>query len=173
MVDRLEAHGKWCDHRDLGSATAAPMWLPSARAMIRVIHAMTMSLAPEWGHYGSGSTPSRPAKSRRPRAMSKRIKKPGDDGGARNQGAVNPMGRVGKDGRIAKTSRCWCSISGAARSKAETIRHEARQGLAMGAAIFISCATGKDAEGDAAVVIKGRTRRTGRQGGVRGRREGS
>src|SRR3982750_4283233 len=57
------------------------------------IHAMTMSLAVEWGRYGirlntiaPGEIPTE--------GMSKRIK-PGDEAGARTI-AQNPMGRVGK-----------------------------------------------------------------------------
>ncbi|HEY4986435.1 MAG TPA: SDR family oxidoreductase, partial [Bradyrhizobium sp.] len=70
----------------------SPYVVPSAMSK-SAIHAMTMSLATEWGHYGirlntiaPGEIPTE--------GMSKRIK-PGDEAGARTK-AQNPMGRVGK-----------------------------------------------------------------------------
>ena len=70
----------------------SPYVVPSAMSK-SAIHAMTMSLATEWGHYGirlntiaPGEIPTE--------GMSKRIK-PGDEAGARTK-AMNPMGRVGK-----------------------------------------------------------------------------
>ncbi len=69
----------------------SPYVVPSAMSK-SAIHAMTMSLATEWGHYGirlntiaPGEIPTE--------GMSKRIK-PGDEAGARTK-AQNPMGRVG------------------------------------------------------------------------------
>ncbi len=69
----------------------SPYVVPSAMSK-SAIHAMTMSLAAEWGRYGirlntiaPGEIPTE--------GMSKRIK-PGDEAGARTK-AVNPMGRVG------------------------------------------------------------------------------
>ena len=69
----------------------SPYVVPSAMSK-SAIHAMTMSLATEWGHYGirlntiaPGEIPTE--------GMSKRIK-PGDEAGARTK-AMNPMGRVG------------------------------------------------------------------------------
>src|SRR5438045_9666585 len=71
---------------------SSPYVVPSAMSK-SAIHAMTMSLATEWGHYGirlntiaPGEIPTE--------GMSKRIK-PGDEAGARTK-ALNPMGRVGK-----------------------------------------------------------------------------
>src|ERR1700719_2585490 len=68
----------------------SPYVVPSAMSK-SAIHAMTMSLAAEWGRYGirlntiaPGEIPTE--------GMSKRIK-PGDEAGARTI-AVNPMGRV-------------------------------------------------------------------------------
>src|SRR3981189_3577338 len=70
----------------------SPYVVPSAMSK-SAIHAMTMSLATEWGRDGirlntiaPGEIPTE--------GMSKRIK-PGDEAGARTI-AVNPMGRVGK-----------------------------------------------------------------------------
>ena len=70
----------------------SPYVVPSAMSK-SAIHAMTMSLATEWGRYGirlntiaPGEIPTE--------GMSKRIK-PGDEAGARTI-ARNPMGRVGK-----------------------------------------------------------------------------
>jgi hypothetical protein len=70
----------------------SPYVVPSAMSK-SAIHAMTMSLATEWGRYGirlntiaPGEIPTE--------GMSKRIK-PGDEAGARTK-ALNPMGRVGK-----------------------------------------------------------------------------
>ena len=62
------------------------------------VHAMTMSLAVEWGKYGirlntiaPGEIPTE--------GMSKRIK-PGDEAGARTR-AQNPMGRIGVPSEVA------------------------------------------------------------------------
>ncbi|MGN1287632.1 MAG: SDR family oxidoreductase, partial [Bradyrhizobium sp.] len=69
----------------------SPYVVPSAMSK-SAIHAMTMSLAVEWGRHGirlntiaPGEIPTE--------GMSKRIK-PGDEAGARTK-AMNPMGRVG------------------------------------------------------------------------------
>ena len=69
----------------------SPYVVPSAMSK-SAIHAMTMSLAMEWGSYGirlntiaPGEIPTE--------GMSKRIK-PGDEAGARTK-RMNPMGRVG------------------------------------------------------------------------------
>src|SRR5207253_2484931 len=69
----------------------SPYVVPSAMSK-SAIHAMTMSLATEWGRHGirlntiaPGEIPTE--------GMSKRIK-PGDEAGARTR-AQNPMGRVG------------------------------------------------------------------------------
>jgi NAD(P)-dependent dehydrogenase (short-subunit alcohol dehydrogenase family) len=76
----------------------SPYVVPSAMSK-SAIHAMTMSLATEWGRYGirlntiaPGEIPTE--------GMSKRIK-PGDEAGARTI-AMNPMGRVGH-GRTAES----------------------------------------------------------------------
>ena len=76
----------------------SPYVVPSAMSK-SAIHAMTMSLATEWGRHGirlntiaPGEIPTE--------GMSKRIK-PGDEAGARTK-ALNPMGRVGTHGRIAE-----------------------------------------------------------------------
>src|SRR5437588_12688306 len=70
----------------------SPYVVPSAMSR-SAVHAMTMSLATEWGRYGirlntiaPGEIPTE--------GMSKRIK-PGDEAGA-NTKAQNPMGRVGR-----------------------------------------------------------------------------
>ena len=92
------------------------------------IHAMTMSLATEWGRYGirlntiaPGEIPTE--------GMSKRIK-PGDEAGARTI-AINPMGRVGKMEELQNLAVFLIS-GGCDWINGETIAMDGGQALAMG-----------------------------------------
>lgn len=105
----------------------SPYVVPSAMSK-SAIHAMTMSLAAEWGHYGirlntiaPGEIPTE--------GMSKRIK-PGDEAGARTT-AVNPMGRVGTMEELQNTAVFLIS-GGCDWINGETIAMDGGQALAMG-----------------------------------------
>jgi NAD(P)-dependent dehydrogenase (short-subunit alcohol dehydrogenase family) len=105
----------------------SPYVVPSAMSK-SAIHAMTMSLAAEWGHYGirlntiaPGEIPTE--------GMSKRIK-PGDEAGARTR-AVNPMGRVGTMEELQNTVVFLIS-GGCDWINGETIAMDGGQALAMG-----------------------------------------
>ena len=105
----------------------SPYVVPSAMSK-SAIHAMTMSLATEWGHYGirlntiaPGEIPTE--------GMSKRIK-PGDEAGARTK-AMNPMGRIGKMEELQNLAVFLIS-GGCDWINGETIAMDGAQALAMG-----------------------------------------
>src|ERR1700752_3448041 len=105
----------------------SPFVVPSAMSK-SAIHAMTMSLATEWGHYGirlntiaPGEIPTE--------GMSKRIK-PGDEAGARTR-AANPMGRVGTMEELQNLAVFLIS-GGCDWINGETIAMDDGQALAMG-----------------------------------------
>jgi NAD(P)-dependent dehydrogenase (short-subunit alcohol dehydrogenase family) len=122
----------------------SPYVVPSAMSK-SAIHAMTMSLATEWGHYGirlntiaPGEIPTE--------GMSKRIK-PGDEAGARTK-AMNPMGRVGKMEELQNLAVFLIS-GGCDWINGETIAMDGAQGLAMGGN-FYQLRDWKDADWTAA-----------------------
>jgi NAD(P)-dependent dehydrogenase (short-subunit alcohol dehydrogenase family) len=105
----------------------SPYVVPSAMSK-SAIHAMTMSLATEWGKYGirlntiaPGEIPTE--------GMSKRIK-PGDEAGARTK-AMNPMGRVGTMEELQNLATFLIS-GGCDWINGETIAMDGGQALAMG-----------------------------------------
>ncbi|MCB1413767.1 MAG: SDR family oxidoreductase [Xanthobacteraceae bacterium] len=105
----------------------SPYVVPSAMSK-SAIHAMTMSLATEWGHYGirlntiaPGEIPTE--------GMSNRIK-PGDQAGARTI-KMNPMGRVGRMEELQNLAVFLIS-GGCDWINGETIAMDGGQGLAMG-----------------------------------------
>ncbi len=105
----------------------SPYVVPSAMSK-SAIHAMTMSLAAEWGRYGirlntiaPGEIPTE--------GMSKRIK-PGDEAGARTI-KMNPMGRVGTMEELQNVAVFLIS-GGCDWINGETIAMDGAQGLAMG-----------------------------------------
>jgi len=105
----------------------SPYVVPSAMSK-SAIHAMTMSLATEWGRYGirlntiaPGEIPTE--------GMSKRIK-PGDEAGARTI-AMNPMGRVGRMEELQNLATFLIS-GGCDWINGETIAMDGAQALAMG-----------------------------------------
>ena len=105
----------------------SPYVVPSAMSK-SAIHAMTMSLAIEWGKYGirlntiaPGEIPTE--------GMSKRIK-PGDEAGARTI-KMNPMGRVGTMEELQNLATFLIS-GGCDWISGETIAMDGAQGLAMG-----------------------------------------
>ncbi len=105
----------------------SPYVVPSAMSK-SAIHAMTMSLATEWGRYGirlntiaPGEIPTE--------GMSKRIK-PGDEAGARTI-AMNPMGRVGQMSELENLATFLIS-GGCDWINGETIAMDGAQALAMG-----------------------------------------
>ena len=105
----------------------SPYVVPSAMSK-SAVHAMTMSLAAEWGRYGirlntiaPGEIPTE--------GMSKRIK-PGDEAGARTK-AMNPMGRVGKMEELQNLAVFLIS-GGCDWINGETIAMDGGQALAMG-----------------------------------------
>src|SRR5436305_5803762 len=105
----------------------SPYVVPSAMSK-SAIHAMTMSLATEWGHYGirlnsiaPGEIPTE--------GMSKRIK-PGGGAGARTR-AQNPMGRVGTMEELQNLAVFLIS-GGCDWINGETIAMDGGQALAMG-----------------------------------------
>ncbi len=105
----------------------SPYVVPSAMSKA-AIHAMTMSLATEWGRHGirlnaiaPGEIPTE--------GMSKRIK-PGDEAGARTI-ANNPMGRVGRMDELQNLATFLIS-GGCDWINGETIAMDGGQALAMG-----------------------------------------
>jgi NAD(P)-dependent dehydrogenase (short-subunit alcohol dehydrogenase family) len=105
----------------------SPFVVPSAMSK-SAIHAMTMSLATEWGRYGirlnaiaPGEIPTE--------GMSKRIK-PGDEAGARTI-ANNPMGRVGTMSELENLATFLIS-GGCDWINGETIAMDGAQALAGG-----------------------------------------
>lgn len=105
----------------------SPYVVPSAMSKA-AIHAMTMSLAAEWGRYGirlntiaPGEIPTE--------GMSKRIK-PGDEAGA-NTIKYNPMGRVGTMEELQNLATFLIS-GGCDWLTGETIAMDGAQGLATG-----------------------------------------
>jgi NAD(P)-dependent dehydrogenase (short-subunit alcohol dehydrogenase family) len=105
----------------------SPYVVPSAMSK-SAIHAMTMSLAIEWGRHGirlntiaPGEIPTE--------GMSKRIK-PGDEAGARTV-KMNPMGRVGTMEELQNVAVFLIS-GGCDWINGETIAMDGAQGLAMG-----------------------------------------
>src|ERR1700709_1656097 len=105
----------------------SPYVVPSAMSK-SAIHAMTMSLATEWGRYGirlntiaPGEIPTE--------GMSKGIK-PGGEAGARTI-AVNPMGRVGKMEELQNLAVFLIS-GGCDWINGETIAMDGAQALATG-----------------------------------------
>lgn len=105
----------------------SPYVVPSAMSK-SAVHAMTMSLAVEWGKYGirlntiaPGEIPTE--------GMSRRIK-PGDEAGARTA-AVNPMGRVGTMQELQNLAVFLIS-GGCDWINGETIAMDGAQALATG-----------------------------------------
>lgn len=105
----------------------SPYVVPSAMSKA-AIHAMTMSLATEWGRYGirlnaiaPGEIPTE--------GMSKRIK-PGDEAGAKTI-ATNPMGRVGTMEELQNLAVFLIS-GGCDWINGETIAMDGAQALASG-----------------------------------------
>ncbi len=105
----------------------SPYVVPSAMSK-SAIHAMTMSLAAEWGRYGirlntiaPGEIPTE--------GMSKRIK-PGDEAGARTI-KINPMGRVGRMEELQNLAVFLIS-GGCDWINGETIAMDGGQALATG-----------------------------------------
>ncbi len=105
----------------------SPYVVPSAMSK-SAIHAMTMSLATEWGKYGirlntiaPGEIPTE--------GMSKRIK-PGDEAGA-NTKRMNPMGRVGTMEELQNVATFLIS-GGCDWINGETIAMDGAQALATG-----------------------------------------
>ena len=122
----------------------SPYVVPSAMSK-SAIHAMTMSLATEWGKYGirlntiaPGEIPTE--------GMSKRIK-PGDEAGARTK-AMNPMGRVGTMEELQNLATFLIS-GGCDWINGETIAMDGGQALAMGGN-FYQLRDWKDADWDQA-----------------------
>ena len=122
----------------------SPYVVPSAMSK-SAIHAMTMSLATEWGRYGirlntiaPGEIPTE--------GMSKRIK-PGDEAGARTK-ALNPMGRTGTMEELQNLAVFLIS-GGCDWINGETIAMDGAQALAMGGN-FHQLRDWSDAEWDAA-----------------------
>jgi NAD(P)-dependent dehydrogenase (short-subunit alcohol dehydrogenase family) len=122
----------------------SPYVVPSAMSK-SAIHAMTMSLATEWGRYGirlnaiaPGEIPTE--------GMSKRIK-PGDEAGARTI-ANNPMGRVGQMAEL-QNFAVFLISGGCDWINGETIAMDGAQALAMGGN-FYALRSWSDAEWDAA-----------------------
>lgn len=105
----------------------SPYVVPSAMSK-SAIHAMTMSLATEWGRYGirlntiaPGEIPTE--------GMSKRIK-PGDEAGAHTI-AMNPMGRIGTMEELQNLATFLIS-GGCDWINGETIAMDGAQALASG-----------------------------------------
>ncbi len=122
----------------------SPYVVPSAMSK-SAIHAMTMSLATEWGRYGirlntiaPGEIPTE--------GMSKRIK-PGDEAGARTK-AWNPMGRTGTMEELQNLAVFLIS-GGCDWINGETIAMDGAQALAMGGN-FYQLRDWSDADWDAA-----------------------
>ncbi len=139
----------------------SPYVVPSAMSK-SAIHAMTMSLATEWGRYGirlntiaPGEIPTE--------GMSKRIK-PGDEAGARTR-AQNPMGRVGKMEELQNLAVFLIS-GGCDWISGETIAMDGAQALAMGGNFYQPARLVRMPNGSRhATASKRRTKRTRRSGG--------
>ena len=140
----------------------SPYVVPSAMSK-SAIHAMTMSLAAEWGHYGirlntiaPGEIPTE--------GMSKRIK-PGDEAGARTK-ALNPMGRVGTMEELQNLAVFLIS-GGCDWINGETIAMDGGQALAMGGN-FYQLRDWSDADWNQARASRSRrrTKRTAPRGAV-------
>ena len=108
-----------------------PFVVPSAMSKAAV-HAMTMSLATEWGRYGirlnaiaPGEIPTE--------GMSKRLN-PGDEPGARTK-RVNPMGRVGTMEELENLATFLIS-GGCDWINGETIALDGAQALATGGSFY-------------------------------------
>ena len=137
----------------------SPYVVPSAMSK-SAIHAMTMSLAAEWGRYGirlntiaPGEIPTE--------GMSKRIK-PGDEAGARTK-AVNPMGRVGTMEELQNLAVFLIS-GGCDWINGETIAMDGAQALATGGN-FYQLRDWSDADWNRrATRSRRRTKRTARSG---------
>lgn len=122
----------------------SPYVVPSAMSKA-AIHAMTMSLATEWGRYGirlnaiaPGEIPTE--------GMSKRIK-PGDEAGAKTI-ATNPMGRVGTMEELQNLAVFLIS-GGCDWINGETIAMDGAQALASGGN-FYNLRSWNDADWNAA-----------------------
>ena len=122
----------------------SPYVVPSAMSK-SAIHAMTMSLATEWGRYGirlnaiaPGEIPTE--------GMSKRIK-PGDEAGAKTI-AINPMGRVGRMEELENLATFLIS-GGCGWINGETIALDGAQALAAGGN-FYNLRSWNDADWNAA-----------------------
>ena len=122
----------------------SPYVVPSAMSKA-AIHAMTMSLATEWGRHGirlnaiaPGEIPTE--------GMSKRIK-PGDEAGAKTI-AVNPMGRVGTMEELQNLAVFLIS-GGCDWINGETIAMDGAQALAAGGN-FYNLRSWSDADWNAA-----------------------
>ncbi len=122
----------------------SPYVVPSAMSKA-AIHAMTMSLATEWGRYGirlnaiaPGEIPTE--------GMSKRIK-PGDEAGAKTI-ATNPMGRVGTMEELQNLAVFLIS-GGCDWINGETIAMDGAQALASGGN-FYNLRSWSDADWNAA-----------------------
>lgn len=109
----------------------APFVVPSAMSK-SAIHAMTMSLASEWGRYGirlnaiaPGEIPTE--------GMSKRLN-PGDEPGARTK-KINPMGRVGTMEELNNLATFLIS-GGCDWINGETIALDGAQALATGGSFY-------------------------------------
>lgn len=109
----------------------APFVVPSAMSK-SAIHAMTMSLASEWGRYGirlnaiaPGEIPTE--------GMSKRLN-PGDEPGARTK-KINPMGRVGTMEEMNNLATFLIS-GGCDWINGETIALDGAQALATGGSFY-------------------------------------
>ena len=127
---------RWIEQKQRGNVVSitttwvrngSPYVVPSAMSK-SAIHAMTMSLATEWGKYGirlntiaPGEIPTE--------GMSKRIK-PGDEAGA-NTKKMNPMGRVGTMEELQNVATFLIS-GGCDWISGETIAMDGAQGLASG-----------------------------------------
>jgi NAD(P)-dependent dehydrogenase (short-subunit alcohol dehydrogenase family) len=103
----LEIGKRWIDSSQCGNVLSilatwvwngSPYTVPSAMSKT-AIHAMTQSLAVEWGHYGIRLNAIAPGKFPTQGAW-KRLW-PGDEGNAPDDAADNPMGRVGEMHEIA------------------------------------------------------------------------
>ena len=109
----------------------SPFVVPSAMSK-SAVHAMTMSLATEWGRYGirlnaiaPGEIPTE--------GMSKRLN-PGEEPGARTK-RVNPMGRVGSMEELENLATFLIS-GGCDWINGETIALDGAQALATGAGFY-------------------------------------
>ena len=138
----------------------SPYVVPSAMSK-SAMHAMTMSLATEWGRYGirlntiaPGEIPTE--------GMSKRIK-PGDEAGARTK-AMNPMGRVGTMEELQNLAVFLIS-GGCDWINGETIAMDGAQALAMGGNFYQLRDWSDDDWTKARDASRRRTKRTARHGG--------